>query len=125
MVSREGEEAEYHETDSNISTPPRMGSMKISSRDPLQNRLSMESCSKFSTPSGELPLCDYDQVNQMINETYDLRKTSSESTVKSNTNINQTKDGEKESIARVPPITRIEDGNYIKKFAYESFFFSL
>lgn len=116
MVSREGEEAEYHETVSNISTPPRMGSIKISSHDPLQNRLSMESCSKFSTPSGEVPLCDYLQVNQAISETFDLSKNSPEPTAKDNTNISHTKDVGKESIARVPPITRVEDGNEIKKW---------
>ena len=65
MVSREGEEAEYHETESNISTPPRMGSIKIASHDPLQARLSNESCQNLGKRNCQVLLYDYDQeVNQ-------------------------------------------------------------
>ena len=47
MVSREGEEAERQEVESPLSTPPRMGSIKASSSDPLQNRLYVESCQRI------------------------------------------------------------------------------
>ena len=111
MVSREGEEAEYHETDSNLSTPPRMGSIKISARDPLQNRLSIESCSKFGASTGEIPHCDYTTAGHTFNQNVEVSIISSETTAKNTIDKNHTKDVGKESIARVPPILQIENGN--------------
>ena len=126
MVSREGEEAEYHETDSNLSTPPRMGSIKISSSDPLQNRLSIESCLKLGRPNSEVTLCDYDQVVSVTNEGNGLCKDNADYTVRIPINMDQSKDSTEEQLPRVPEIPPTEEGNAFNQFhIYFTSFFNI
>ena len=118
MVSREGEEAECHETESPLSTPPRMGSIKIASDDPLQNRLSIESCQRIGRRSGELALRNYHQMGSVNIEDKDFGNDSVEPTVTINTTEHQITDATEEVQTRLPSIPQIDKGNLSEKFSY-------
>ena len=107
MVSREGEEAEYHESVSNSSTPPRMGSMKKSSHDPLQNRLSIESCQMISKGNGQMPLGDFSHLTQEANR---LFKNSTNHAIRIDVNMEQNKEDSDEHLPRVPPTLESNKG---------------
>ena len=101
MVSREGEEAEYHESMSNSSTPPRMGSIKKSSHDPLQNRLSSESYQSSNNGNGQI-LGNFHQLTLEANK---LFKNSTNNSVSINVNMEEAKKQDSEEcLPRVPPI---------------------
>ena len=100
MVSREGEEAEYHESMSNSSTPPRMGSIKKSSHDPLQNRLSSESYQSSNNGNGQI-LGNFHQLTLEANK---LFKNSTNNSVSINLNMEEAKQDSEENLSRVPPI---------------------
>jgi hypothetical protein len=117
MVSREGEEAECHETESPLSTPPRMGSIKVSSDDPLQNRLSIESCQRIGRRSGEFALRNYDQMGSVNIEDKDFGKDSVARTVTIDTNEHQIMDDTEEVQTRLPSIPQIDEGNLSKNFS--------
>ena len=129
MVSREGEEAECHETDSNFSTPPRMGSMKLSSKDdPLQNRLSIELCQTLDRKGGEVHVDDFaPNINANNENNNELGIESAEKlSVKINISSDRIKDSwnkdghssVKESQIRVPPIPQTNEGKTRKKILY-------
>ena len=112
MVSREGEEAECHETESPLSTPPRMGSMqKASLDDPLQNRLSIDSCQRVGRRTGEFALRNYVQVVSVNNENKIVGKDSVEHTVTIDTNVQTIPDNTEDLQSRLPPIPQISEGN--------------
>ena len=104
MVSREGEEAEYHETDSNISTPPRMGSIKIASHDPLQARLSNESCQKLGKRNCQVLLYDYDQEVNQEKEIDNSSINPDGATVKIDMRMERISSDVEQHQPRVPPI---------------------
>ena len=88
MVSREGEEAEYHESISNSSTPPRMGSFKKSSHDPLQTRSSSESYQMTNSANGQI----LGNFHQLTSEANRLFKESTNHPVKIDMNVEPNKE---------------------------------
>ena len=110
MVSREGEEAECHETESPLSTPPRAGSIKVSSDDPLQNRLSIDSCQRIGRRSGEFALRNYVQVVSLDNEDNGFGNNCVDHTVTIDTDAHQIADDSEEVHTRLPSIAQIAEG---------------
>ena len=88
MVSREGEEAEYHESISNSSTPPRMGSFKKSFHDKLQPRSSSESYQMTNNANGQI----LGNFHQLTSEANRLFKESTHHPVNIDMNVEQTKE---------------------------------